>query len=1392
MTFLSKGALALSLSVVASAAIGTSAAGDYTASDSNFNVLSEEEAVEPYDLWDSGPTKTLLVSYESEAGHEAVVTHTKKPGKKMKEQNVVFAKAQKHKAGKSEKADSSEDDGDKKGKGKARKLRWLQEDGAITTGFSILELETDDLEAEIAALSELEGVTAVEKDGIMHIESMEYQQKLRGGGGVADHIREIQDAIRATADQFPDDEIEFSPNLEGEEAEAALHGRRLAESTPYGINLVNASHVWAKTAPAAAEPIKICVVDTGYDLGHPDLPNDVAHNVSGWHQVNTDGSTPFDLWDVDGHGHGTHCAGTIGAIGNNEIGVTSVNPDPTKFQFFIGKGLSNSGSGSNANVVKAVEACVNAGAKVISMSLGGSGYSSTTDAFYKDQYDKGVLVVAAAGNSGYDSWGYPAGYSAVVSVGSVMSTRSLSYFSTRNDQVEVAAPGHSVLSTHKNNGYTTMSGTSMACPHVAGVAALLWTHFPQCTNNQIRNAMIQSAREPPSEPRNTAGWDKYYGWGIVNAGDAYELLKQGCEVAGGATNPPEGQELHDLALGGKDQKNVGCTLDEHCEQGNPCLGEFVCNAGTCEQVAGSAPVCDDGIKCTIDTCDPSKPYDVLTDLCVFTPKPCEDGNKCNGIRACDEETGNCYEKDPVVDCNDGDFCTTDTCNPSTGVCSNTAVTCNDNNACTLNDTCDPAVGCIFGQPQADCCGNAECEADETETTCPLDCGTSLSTEADWSTANRVELGPMFDIATKAKNLTIAGFDLNCYVPEGIESKVFVYSLPDGMYGDNGRWHTKSLWDKVLETSISCNGFGTPTFVALAEGVTVPKNSKHSFFINIWTDSSATGYWFHKSMYPPSGKTARYSPIKEDSYLQIQTGSGNTCVGGFCAMTSPRMPAITIHYATINDSPTTSPTISSMPSTPVPTFTPTTKPTPVPTTLAPTPVPTTPPTYAPTSTPTATPSTAPSESLAPTPFESIKVTIASPPTNGATTVSSYYFDVQGGTVDSILTNMKVTTYASSQAITVFAKRGTGKQSEGTPCDWELVAETAVESTGYWKDIYPNWINGFKPVELFAGETISLYVTSTGRMLSVYSGSGSSSWKYNTAFMTTPDTHTLPGTSLFHGSYGKTGYFQAYPDYYDARQFMGALDLETVAPGSTMSPTSAPTAKFSPNQVESTGASSLTEATSQGIQFDIHASSSAIILRKLNMLVEAGSHFVEVWYRNGSYKGSSSGCVHHNNWCNQWTKAAGGDITSTGGLTSSPALSILVSPGQTMGLTVIFPKAGLAVGAGVGEDSSDGELTIVAGGAVLHDYYGNEVNSIHALNESESASFKGVIDYDVANSFCAKISAQNGVLSGVDDEPDVTGNDITNPDGPDGDGDGAGGPMDGDGPMDGYGDGFDSLS
>jgi len=122
----------------------------------------------------------------------------------------------------------------------------------------------------------------------------------------------------------------------------------------------------------------VCVVDTGYGLGHPDLP-DATHGV--------DGYSPYggsEKWDVDGHGHGTHCAGTIGAIGGNSLGVTSVFNNPKKFKFFIGKGLTNSGSGSGAAVMEAVKSCIDNGASVVSMSLGGGGYSEATAKFYKE------------------------------------------------------------------------------------------------------------------------------------------------------------------------------------------------------------------------------------------------------------------------------------------------------------------------------------------------------------------------------------------------------------------------------------------------------------------------------------------------------------------------------------------------------------------------------------------------------------------------------------------------------------------------------------------------------------------------------------------------------------------------------------------------------------------------------------------------------------------------------------------------------------------------------------------------------------------------------------------------------------------------------------------------
>jgi len=319
-------------------------------------------------------------------------------------------------------------------------------------------------------------------------------------------------------------------------------------------------------------------------------------------------------------------------------------------------------------------------------------------------------------------------------------------------------------------------------------------------------------------------------------------------------------------------------------------------------------------------------------------------------------------------------------------------------------------------------------------------------------------------------------------------------------------------------------------------------------------------------------------------------------------------------------------------------------------------------------------------------------------------------------------------------------------------------------------------------LFAGETVSFYLQTDQRLLGQYA---SSSLKY-TNYMTTDNAHVLPGTGISYAATGTKNLFEAHPSYYSARSLMGALDFETVAPGSTMSPTSAPTAKFSSYQIESSDPTS--ESTFHGIQFDVKSTEN-IVLRGLSMYVETGTHFMEVWYRVGSHKGSSSGCDHHNNWCNQWVKAAAADITSTGkeALTKSPPLSIIVSPGQTIGIAVTLPKSLLVAGTSsfVAEGDTDGRVIVFFSGSQINDYYGDEVNTIHAL-EPAPVAFKGVIDYDVSNSFCATISAQNGVLSDFGpDKPE----EVTNPKGPEGDGGPEKDPMDESVDDD---DGYDSLS
>jgi len=168
---------------------------------------------------------------------------------------------------------------------------------------------------------------------------------------------------------------------------------------------------------------------------------------------------------------------------------------------------------------------------VISLSLGGTEYSKIEKNFYDDVYNQGVLVVAAAGNSGNSGALYPGAYPSVIAVSAVDQDGIRPDFSQCNDQVEIAGPGVDIMSTFPPNAYAVLSGTSMAGPHVAGIASQLMGFFPDCTNYQIRNAMVRSTKRVGEYP---GFCNNGYGSGLVQGKAAYDMITaQGCEGAGG-------------------------------------------------------------------------------------------------------------------------------------------------------------------------------------------------------------------------------------------------------------------------------------------------------------------------------------------------------------------------------------------------------------------------------------------------------------------------------------------------------------------------------------------------------------------------------------------------------------------------------------------------------------------------------------------------------------------------------------------------------------------------------------------------------------------------------------------------------------------------------------------
>ena len=292
----------------------------------------------------------------------------------------------------------------------------------------------------------------------------------------------------------------------------------MAQSTPYGIPMVQADQLSQNDTAAR----KVCVIDTGYNLGHPDLP-DANNGATGVANNSAVGS-----WNSDGNGHGTHVAGTIAALDNIE-GVIGVYPGVNVHTVKI---FDNSGRWTFASdLIAGIQQCKDAGSNVVNMSLGGGAPSSAEQNAMNGFVNDGMMLVAAAGNDGNSSFSYPASYDAVISVGAVGSNESHASYSQYNSQVEIAGPGTSVASTYPTNSYRYLTGTSMATPHVAGAAALVWSFFPQCTNQEIRSVLNSTAKDKGSQGR-----DNFYGNGIVQAKDAFDSLStNGC--SGGPIDP---------------------------------------------------------------------------------------------------------------------------------------------------------------------------------------------------------------------------------------------------------------------------------------------------------------------------------------------------------------------------------------------------------------------------------------------------------------------------------------------------------------------------------------------------------------------------------------------------------------------------------------------------------------------------------------------------------------------------------------------------------------------------------------------------------------------------------------------------------------------------------------
>lgn len=370
------------------------------------------------------------------------------------------------------------------------------------------------------------------KDGTGGQAAEKRKGRVRNLGGDVHHSFHFVPIVSARLSDKMIAKMKTRADVEYVEDDIIMHA--IGQETPWGVERIDAPTAWTTSTGA---DVDVAILDTGIDYDHPDLDDNIAGgvNYTGWRR--TDGSTDKRYWN-DKNGHGSHCAGIVAAE-NNDIGVVGVAPEANLWAVKV---LNDRGSGYVSDIIQGLEWCAEKEIEVASMSFGG-GYSQSLEDACNTANAAGVLLVAAAGNEGTAGVIYPAAHESVIAVSATDDSDNIADFSSVGEQVELAAPGVSIYSTYKNGGYAWGYGTSMACPHVAGTAALAWAG----TNTSTRYLLQDTAED-------IGLTSEEQGFGLVDAAAATGVPAGEPPVAkaGGPYSADEGSPIPFDASGSSD------------------------------------------------------------------------------------------------------------------------------------------------------------------------------------------------------------------------------------------------------------------------------------------------------------------------------------------------------------------------------------------------------------------------------------------------------------------------------------------------------------------------------------------------------------------------------------------------------------------------------------------------------------------------------------------------------------------------------------------------------------------------------------------------------------------------------------------------------------------------